>query len=183
MFSPEWISFRTMTREDFRQVFEWLRNPAVAQWYGPTPCSISEIENKYEPRISGEVPVACYIAEYDGRAVGFIQTYQLTHDPEYAEALDMPNGSYGVDLFIGEDEFRHCGFGPIMLQEFVKLIVFDEHGARYCVIAPEINNTAAIRAYEKAGFNHVKTVPVPGEPEPEYVMVLKPVEGSRSIDC
>ena len=39
-----------------------------------------------------------------------------------------------------------------------------------CIIGPAQNNHAAIRAYEKAGFKYLKTVSIPGELEPEYLM-------------
>ena len=40
------------------------------------------------------------------------------------------------------------------------------------MIAPEPKNVAATRAYEKAGFRFFKTIQVPIEPEPEYLMKL-----------
>jgi RimJ/RimL family protein N-acetyltransferase len=40
------------------------------------------------------------------------------------------------------------------------------------VIGPSVKNIAAIRAYEKAGFRPLKLVPVPGEPDPEFLMRL-----------
>jgi aminoglycoside 6'-N-acetyltransferase len=39
-----------------------------------------------------------------------------------------------------------------------------------CIIDPEPANRIAIRAYEKAGFRYVKTVKVPAEPQPAYLM-------------
>jgi RimJ/RimL family protein N-acetyltransferase len=44
------------------------------------------------------------------------------------------------------------------------------------VIGPEPKNAAAIRAYEKSGFRFFKSIQVPGEPEPEYLMKLSQQE-------
>ena len=35
-----------------------------------------------------------------------------------------------------------------------------------------MRNRAAIRAYEKAGFTYLKTVEIPDEDDPEYLMRL-----------
>jgi aminoglycoside 6'-N-acetyltransferase len=179
MFKRGSITFRRLQTGDLPLMYRWLSNPAVAQWYGPTPGSLAEVEAKYVRRITGELPVDCYIVRYDEQAVAYIQTYRIAHEPEYAEALDVDPAAMGVDLFIGEDKFRHQGFGPVMLREFVERKVFTRDDVSCCVIAPAVSNAAAIRAYEKAGFTHLKTVPVQDEPEPEYVMVLRPGELDR----
>jgi RimJ/RimL family protein N-acetyltransferase len=44
--------------------------------------------------------------------------------------------------------------------------------ATTCWIGPAAHNAIAIRCYEKAGFAHVRTVLIPGEDRPEYVMSL-----------
>lgn len=54
-----------------------------------------------------------------------------------------------------------------------------KHDMKACVIGPEPKNTAAIRVYEKAGFRFFKTIQVPTEPEPEYLMKLIPEEFER----
>jgi RimJ/RimL family protein N-acetyltransferase len=49
--------------------------------------------------------------------------------------------------------------------------VFSRAGVEVAVISPNPDNKRAIRAYEKAGFRHLKTVWVPVEKAAEYVMV------------
>ena len=41
-----------------------------------------------------------------------------------------------------------------------------------CIIDPAQNNFAAIRAYKKAGFHHLRTIAIEGELEPSYVMAM-----------
>jgi RimJ/RimL family protein N-acetyltransferase len=59
-----------------------------------------------------------------------------------------------------------------MLRRFLPELAFPFHGIDVCVIGPSVKNTAAIRAYEKAGFRPLKLVSVPGEPDPEFLMRL-----------
>jgi aminoglycoside 6'-N-acetyltransferase len=174
------VSYRRLTLDDMPLLYRWFHNPAVARWWVPKPESVKALEDKYSPRVSAEEKVDCYIMEYDAMPVGFIQTYRIDVDPEYAAALDVDPDAAGVDLYIGEDAFRHRGFGPILLREFVDRVVFADPSISCCVIGPAVSNTAAIRSYEKAGFKHVKTVPVPGEDEPEYIMELWPAPAGHS---
>lgn len=182
MFKRDRISFRPLKHDDLMTMFQWMRDPEVSRWYGPAPLTLAEIQARYGPRIDGARSIDCYLALYDGSPVAYIQSYPISHQPGYAAALDVDPGAIGVDMFIGEAGFRYHGFGPLMLQEFVRRIVFADTGVSYCVIAPEVNNQSAIRAYEKAGFQHIKTVPVPGEEEPEYVMMLRPDELQTRVD-
>lgn len=65
------------------------------------------------------------------------------------------------------------GFGNMMLSKFVEEMVFGRDDVTTCVIGPEPDNKRAIRAYEKAGFVYKKTVQIPNEKQPTYIMELK----------
>jgi RimJ/RimL family protein N-acetyltransferase len=173
MLDSSGLSFKPLARSDFPLLFSWLRNPAVVPWWDPPPADLAEVEEKHLPQIDGRDEVDAYIMTYEDEPVGFIQAYRLGSDPEYAAAVQEDPDAVGVDLYIGEDRFRHRGFGPFALRSFVHRIVFDGVTVPYCVIGPSVKNLSAIRAYEKAGFRHVKTVDVPGEDEPEYVMIMR----------
>ncbi len=60
-------------------------------------------------------------------------------------------------------------------------MVFHEYKVDSCIIGPAQSNHAAIRAYEKAGFKYLKTVSLPDEPEPEYLMRLCRDEFEESV--
>ncbi len=117
-------------------------------------------------------PTYRYLAEIDKRPVGLFQHYRVADSPEYAQALALGEDAIGVDLFIGETELVGRGHGPAMLRQFLRDVAFPFHGIDVCVIGPSVNNTAAIRAYEKAGFRPLKQVAVPGETNPEFLMRL-----------
>jgi RimJ/RimL family protein N-acetyltransferase len=51
-------------------------------------------------------------------------------------------------------------------------IVFAGKTFASCIIGPEPENTITIKAYEKAGFRHLKTVQLPFLDERQYLMRL-----------
>ena len=62
-----------------------------------------------------------------------------------------------MDLFIGEAKWRDRGIGSLAVRQFVDEIVFSRPGIETCTIDPEPANKRAIRSYEKAGFEYVRT--------------------------
>ena len=50
------------------------------------------------------------------------------------------------------------------------------------MVDPSIRNVGGIRAYEKAGFVHLRTIVVPGEPDPEYVMIRHRTTDPQSLE-
>lgn len=69
-----------------------------------------------------------------------------------------------MDLFIGEGGPPHRGLGPSILTRFLEELVFASEGIGVCIIDPEPGNGAAIRAYEKVGFRHFRSVETEGGP-------------------
>jgi RimJ/RimL family protein N-acetyltransferase len=54
-------------------------------------------------------------------------------------------------------------------------ICFEElkESVERCIVDPEPKNLIAIKAYENAGFRYLKTIQIPEEEEPEYLMEIK----------
>lgn len=169
MLDPDPIGFRGLEPTDFDLLHRWLNVPAVLEWWREPPTS-EEVEEKYAPLVRGEDPTRPFLILYAERPIGYIQTYRIADEPEYARALDLDEAAAGIDLFIGEDAYRGRGLGPEILRRFLVDVVFADPEIESCIIGPEPGNTVAIRAYEKAGFRYLKTVAVPGEPEGEYLM-------------
>ena len=134
------------------------------------PYPEAEIEH-YRAALQGE-PTYRYVAHIDARSVGMFQHYRIGDSPEYADALALDEEAVGVDLFIGEAELVGHGHGPAMLRAFLRNVAFPFHRIEVCVIGPSVKNTAAIRAYEKAGFRALRVAQVPDEADPEYLMRL-----------
>ena len=168
--NPSVLGFRRMTMDDLPLMYRWLQTSDVLEWwFGGVAPAYETVAETYGPRIRGEEPTDSYLILYTDLPIGYIQTYMIRDYPEYAAVVDVEEGAAGVDLFIGEAEYLHRGLGSHILRAFLREIVF-AGGADRCVIGPSVKNAIAIRAYEKAGFRHFKTVTVGDEPEPEYLM-------------
>jgi len=150
-------------------MYRWLNAPHVVKWWGAGPTMESVVE-KYRARIEGREPTRCFLILYADEPIGYIQTYRIGSYPEYARAVALDEAAAGIDLFIGSAEHVNRGLGAPLIVRFLRTIVFDDPELESCIIGPAAGNRAAIRTYEKVGFRYIKTVQVPGEPEPEYLM-------------
>ena len=165
------FAFRPITFEDFPLLFGWLRNPGVAAWWDDPPATMAEFEGKYVPRLDGSEAVFGFIASYADEPIGYLQWYRLADEPEHPACGLVPYESAAVDLFIGEDEFRGKGYGPVMIRAFLRGVVFAQPEIASCAIDPCRYNQVAIAAYSKAGFRPVGVVPSPGERCDVLVMI------------
>jgi aminoglycoside 6'-N-acetyltransferase len=174
------IRFRPMTLDDLELMHRWLNNDFVARWWPGWP-SLEQVRAKYVPRISGAEPSRGYIVEVDDAPTAFIQCYCIRDWPDYAIIGEEAAKAAGIDLFIAERERAYRGLGPRFIREFLRRVVFRELDVDSCIIGPAQNNRAAIRAYAKAGFKYLKTVSIPSELEPEYLMRIDRDDFERSV--
>ena len=171
---PKFISFQKLELNDLPLMQKWLNESHVHEWYDKNEKNtLEEIIKRYGPKISGEKPSDEYLVLYEKEPVVFIQTYKVNDWPEFADYVGYDDHAASVDLFIGDISFMGKGFGSMMLNKFLKDVVFVNPDITTCIIGPEPNNKRAIRAYEKAGFRYVKTVQIGKEPDPTYIMKLK----------
>jgi RimJ/RimL family protein N-acetyltransferase len=170
---PRGISFRRLRASDLDLMHRWLNAPHVRRWWYAEGSSYAEIEEHYLPAIEGREATKPFVILHRGEPIGYVQSYLISaeDDETYSSLVDVED-SAGVDLFIGEAEYLYRGLGQHVIRRFLSEHVLSEPGIAVCVIGPEPKNIAAIRAYEKAGFRFFKTIQVPGEPEPEYLMKL-----------
>jgi RimJ/RimL family protein N-acetyltransferase len=176
--APSVITFRPLAEVDLPLVHAWLNNPEVARWYGldlanHTRPTLEQVIEHYMPRILRQRPTLCFLIISGERPAGFIQAYRVGDYQAYARAVDYNDDAWAIDIFIGEDEFRGRGCGSAAVSRFVETVLFSRPGVDTAVMSPNPDNRRAIRAYEKAGFRHLKTVWMPPENAYEYVMVLE----------
>lgn len=164
------IGFQRLGAADLELMHRWLNTDFVVQWYGKRRCSYQEVVEHYSPRIDAGEPTKSFLILYGDNPVGYIQTYRIGDHPEYSKYVQVGKDAAGVDLFIGEADYIHKGLGSSILRKFMRDVVFANPSTGCCVIGPEPENKAAIKAYEKAGFRHFKTAQIPGEARPEYLM-------------
>jgi RimJ/RimL family protein N-acetyltransferase len=169
--SPE-ITFRPLTHDDLPLMHRWLNAGEAFTWYGLKPTTLEEIAAEYTPTIDQTEPVFGHVILIDDQPAGYIQWYFINDHPDYARQVDVLSDAAGVDLFIGEERFLHRGLGSGIIRAFLRDFVFADERVGRCIIGPDERNARAIRAYEKAGFRYLRTVPIEDEPAPEYLMEL-----------
>jgi RimJ/RimL family protein N-acetyltransferase len=155
------ITFRPLRETDLPLIHKWLNAPHVSEWWsldGNHRPSLEEVVKHFSPRTGGTEPVDCYMINCGGRPIGMIQSCKLDDFPAEKAMFGLEDGYAGIDLFIGEEDYVHKGLGSGIIGKYVKEIIFDKYGVSCCVIDPDPGNIAAIKAYDKAGFRHLKTV-------------------------
>ena len=169
------ITFKNLTEADMPLMHKWLNAPHVRQWWevdGKRNPDYEGVIKNYIPCILGSDPTKCYIAIYNKMPIAFIQSGRLKDNQQYQEAVGLGGDIVGIDIFIGEEEYLHKGLGSLIIKAFLKNIVFKVYDVDVCSIDPEPENKIAIRAYEKAGFCHIKTNWSPIEKKWAYVMTI-----------
>ena len=155
------IEFPRLTEADLALVEEWLRRDHVAPWWRD---DIGESIARYRAALEGRDPTDHFVIEVDGRPVGMIQTYLVSDYPEWEEIVRVGIGVAGVDLVIGEADAIGRGLGSRVLAQFARDVVFSRPDTRAVVAGVEEANRRSWRAFEKAGFRHVRDVEEDGLP-------------------
>lgn len=166
------IRFQKLRMADLPLMHTWLATDAVRQWYAKRDYAYQQVVDHYAPRITGQAPTDSFLIVYSDTPIGYIQTYKISDYPDYSQYVEVRDDAAGVDLFIGEVAYLHQGLGCLILKRFLREIVFANPAIGSCILGPEPQNKAAIRAYEKAGFRYLKTVQIPDEEAPEYLMSI-----------
>jgi aminoglycoside 6'-N-acetyltransferase len=162
----EKIKFTSLKQKDFELLFKWINNPHVNKWWGDNRSwSINDIREKYLTYISNYKivngiykPIHAYIIKVLGYPIGYIQYYNAyDFTREHGVVVrDLPKSLAGVDLYIGEEEFVNKSLGSLIIEKFIGEMVFGNFNA--CFVDPDKDNVQAIRSYQKAGFNIIKTL-------------------------
>jgi RimJ/RimL family protein N-acetyltransferase len=155
------IEFEPLAQGDLPLVRDRLGRDHVRRWWrDPVEDALAECR----AGIEGREPTDHYLIVLDGRAVGMIQTYRVSDYPEWEEVVGVGPGVAGVDILIGDEELIGRGHGPRVLAEFARTIVFADSELHALVATVEEPNRRSWRAFEKAGFRHVRDVEEEGLP-------------------
>jgi len=155
------IAFRPLAHDDIPVVAGWLEQPHVREWWIE---SVEEAVWERAPGIEGDRPTDQYVIVVDGRDVGMIQTYLVEDHPDWAAIVGTEDGLAGVDLFVGDADLIGRGIGPQVLSQFTREIVFARPRTAAVIATVEEPNRRSWRAFEKAGFRHVRDVEEEGLP-------------------
>lgn len=147
--------FRPMTLADLPLIRSWLALPHVRQWWGDPVEQYALVSGDLD-----EPAMDQYVVSTSGAVFGYLQCYDLTAwNSGFGE---QPDGTRGIDLFIGEPDMIERGHGSALIRAFVDDRL--QQGAPRIVTDPDPANGRAVRAYRKAGFESDRMVDTPDGP-------------------
>lgn len=152
---PPGYAFRPITAADLPLVGRWLGEAHVREWWGDPDEQFALVSGDLD-----EPAMDQFIVLAGNRPIGYLQCYSLT---AWNTGLGpQPEGTRGIDQFIGESDMIARGHGSAFIRAFV-----DEqlrNGLPRIVTDPDPLNLRALRAYEKAGFVRDRIVETPDGP-------------------
>lgn len=156
-------------KQDYEVMLKWLCDKGVQMYYAgrDKEFTYTSIVEKYKPRCNGESDVMSCILELNNTPIGYLQYYKIDEEDKEKFELDNELTGHGIDLFIGEKEYWNKGYGTRLLKLMIKFI-FNNCNSDFICIDPQTWNKRAIRAYEKSGFERLKTIPKNELQEGEY---------------
>ncbi len=134
-------TFQRATVADLEMLLKWQGRAHVREWWDSA--EPDDAEDFADAR------VARWLVGVGGRPFAYMQDYTV-HGWEEHHFFDLPQGSRGIDQFIGELDMIGKGHGPAFISQRVRSLF--EEGAPAVATDPHPDNTRAIAAYKKAGF-------------------------------
>lgn len=145
-------TFRPMSAADLPLIRRWLGEARVREWWGDPDEQFTLVSGDLD-----EPAMDQFIVLAGQGPFGYLQCYRLT--AWNTGFGPQPEGTRGIDQFIGEGDMIGRGHGSAFIRQFV-----DEklrEGLLRMVTDPDPLNLRAIRAYEKAGFVRDRMVETP----------------------
>lgn len=151
------IQFQPLRPEHLALLHGWLQKPHVRAFWDDGARTLQDVQSHY---FALDWDVDPYLIVWQEEPIGYIQAYPVT--PEHPFALHARGTTWGMDLFIGEEDRLGRGLGVQAVQAFV-LLLEHKYGASRILIDPAVHNSRAIHIYQKAGFQVVAEMSVMGE--------------------
>ena len=146
------VTLRAMTYGDLPDVAKWRQSEHVQRWWvSDGEPTLEAVTEKYSPRIDGRTPTRMWVAEVNGRSVGFVQDYRIADYPDYAILAPNPD-AIGVDYLIGDPHWIGRGIGTRMLWAWLVRMHRRFPDAVTCFAAPDHRNEPSLRVLDKVGF-------------------------------
>jgi RimJ/RimL family protein N-acetyltransferase len=151
------ISFLPLAPSHIELLQRWLKQPHVkAHWAESENTAV--LKDKFLTQLPAR-GVHAFVFEVGGEPIGFIQYYEAYRMGGGWWPEAMP-GTFGIDLLIGDEKQVGRGLGPSLIKNFLSFVCGRE-SVREFIVDPDIANSRAIRAFEKAGFQRVGEITTP----------------------
>lgn len=136
------FEFKKLSNEDLPLVHSWLASPHVREfWHEKAVGNFSRFKKTFEGRLTSK-KWSPYIVILQGKPIGYIQSYVVDEK------------TFGINQFIGVEEFVDKGLGSMFVKEFTDELLLDKKITRI-ITDPSVLNLRAQKAYEKAGFRKI----------------------------
>ncbi len=142
------LNLRTATIDDLKMLQHWDEQPHVIAC-DPDDEWDWEYELQYFPDWREQL-----VAELEGRPIGFLQIID-PHEEESHYWGEVDKNLRAIDIWIGEADDLGKGYGREMMRLALNRCFKDENVIAV-IIDPLQSNKAAIRFYEKMGFQFVE---------------------------
>jgi aminoglycoside 6'-N-acetyltransferase len=161
---PSALVLRPLTLGDLPRLHAWFQAPHVQRWFGER--SLDEVIEEYADYVEGRVPIHAFIVELvelgastPSRSIGMVSWERFGDFPEMMRGyqVDDPDAA-NCDVLLGEVDIIHRGLGAPLVLRLMREHVFADPRVTQCIIDPHAENAAAISAYAKAGFQHLRHV-------------------------
>ncbi|WP_114781515.1 UDP-2,4-diacetamido-2,4,6-trideoxy-beta-L-altropyranose hydrolase [Botryobacter ruber] len=141
------IRLREVTEQDMLLLYGWANDPEVRKHsFNPEPIPLEQHQQWFRYKLA--IPESClYIAEVDGLPMAHIR-FELSSSSALLSYLIAPG-------------FRGKGLGHVVLLKGIKFLQQQHPELKEVAGLVQPDNTASVRAFEKAGFNYA-------EPDPFY---------------
>jgi aminoglycoside 6'-N-acetyltransferase len=159
---PKQYHFRAAKLADFDLLLRWQTAPHVSRWWGT--------DDPFDEEALADARVSRWIVSLEQRAFAYMQDYAV-HGWGQHHFDHLPEGSRGIDQYIGETEMVGRGHGT----GFIRQRMTELFSRRVPVVAtdPHPENVRAIAVYQKLGFRIAGPVQ-PTEWGPVLPMVAHP---------
>lgn len=152
------ILIRDFAESDLPLMFKWLINDTVLEYFEGRDVrfTMDTLPELYMEELPDGFRV---IIEYRDLPVGYGQAYRTTG--EMFDEYDYPDKGqtvFAMDQFIGEPEYWNRGIGTSFLK-LMAVYLREQKSADRILLDPHKDNFRAVRAYEKAGFKIIKSLP------------------------
>ena len=160
------VTIRKMQQneQDLQLFLKWMTDPETMKyWEGLTErFTYERVVEQYQEHVREQVEQC--MMEYGQKTIGYCQFCMLNASCyevpqiQYDQFVGRQDAAYGIDLFIGEVDWRSRGVGTECLKVLMKAL-FEKYHADVLLIDPKVHNARAIRCYHKCGFQDLFVAP------------------------
>lgn len=164
------LAFRPMAESDLPNLVRWMAADHAKPWFEGEPATVDEALKRFGPHLDGsDRSVRMWVVSLDGRDIGYLQDYLVSHDDDYAVRVQDPD-SAAFDYLIGEPDLVDQGIGTEMIRQFCSQILVNLYpDAPRFLASPDHRNARSIRVLEKLGFTQGLWITHNDMPHPEIV--------------